>query len=53
MKNLMHKMAQFFSGEKFAKNGEDARLELTPAELRQISNLMTENARLVARANNR
>jgi len=46
MKDLTHKMAQFFSGEDFAENGEDARLELTPAELRQISNLMTENARL-------
>lgn len=46
MKNLTHKMAQFFSGEDFAERGDDARLELTPAELRQISNLMTENARL-------
>ncbi len=46
MKNLTHKMAQFFSGEDFAEHGDDARLELTPAELRQISNLMTENARL-------
>ena len=49
MKNLTHKMAQFFSGEDFAENGEDARLKLTPAELRQISNLMTENARLKAK----
>lgn len=46
MKDLTHKMAQFFSGEDFAEHGDDARLELTPAELRQISNLMTENARL-------
>lgn len=46
MKDLTHKMAQFFSGEDFTEHGEDARLELTPAELRQISNLMTENARL-------
>lgn len=48
MKDLTHKMAQFFSGEDFAEHGDDARLELTPAELRQISNLMTENARLKA-----
>lgn len=46
MKELTSKMAQFFSGEDFAEHGDDARLELTPAELRQISNLMTENARL-------
>lgn len=46
MKDLTHKMAQFFSGEDFAEHGEDARLELTPAELRQISNFMTESARL-------
>ena len=46
MKDLTHKIAQFFSGEDFAKHGEDAKLELTSAELRQISNLMTENARL-------
>lgn len=43
MKDLTHKMAQFFSGEDFAEHGDDARLELTPAELRQISNLMTED----------
>ena len=46
MKDLTHKMVQFFSGEDFAENGEDARLELTPAELRKITYLMTENARL-------
>lgn len=46
MKDLTHKMIQFFSGEDFAEHGDDARLELAPAELRQISNLMTENARL-------
>ena len=46
MKDLTHKMIQFFSGEDFAVHGDDARLELTPAELRQISNLMTENAKL-------
>lgn len=46
MKDLTHKMAKFFSGEDFAEHGDDARLELTPAELRQISNLMTENAKL-------
>ena len=46
MKDLTHKMAKFFSGEDFAEHGDNARLELTPAELRQISNLMTENARL-------
>ena len=60
MKDLTHKMAQFFSGEDFAEHGDDARLEFTPAELRQIisekkslgirySNLMTENARLKAK----
>lgn len=31
MKDLTHKMAQFFSGEDFAEHGDDARLELTPA----------------------
>lgn len=36
MKDLTHKIAQFFSREDFAEHGEDARLELTPAELRQI-----------------
>ncbi len=46
MENLTHKMVQFFSGEDFAEHGDEARLELTPAELRQISNLMTENAKL-------
>lgn len=45
MKDLTYKMVQFFSGEDFAEHGDNARLELTPAELRQISNLMTENAR--------
>ena len=49
MKDLTHKMAQFFGGENFAERGDDARLELTPAELRKISNLMTENARLKAK----
>ena len=51
MKDLTHKMAQFFSGENFAKHGDNARLELTTAELRQISNLMTENARLKTKLN--
>lgn len=51
MKELTHKMAQFFSGEDFAEHGDDARLELTPTELRQISNLMTENARLKTKLN--
>ena len=51
MKNLTHKMAQFFNGEDFAEHGDDARLELTPAELRQISNLMRENARLKTNIN--
>ena len=51
MKDLTHKMAQFFSGEDFAEHGDNARLELTPAELRQISNLMTENARLKTKLN--
>jgi len=46
MKDLTHKMAQFFSGEDFAEHGDNARLELTPTELRQILNLMAENARL-------
>lgn len=46
MRDLAHKLAQFFSGEDFGENGEDARLELTPAELRKIAYLMTENARL-------
>lgn len=46
MRKLTNKIAKFFSGEDFAEHGDDARLELTPAELRQISNLMTENARL-------
>ena len=46
MKELISKMALFFSGEDFAEHGDDARLELTPSELRQISKLMTENARL-------
>lgn len=46
MKDLTHKIVQFFSGEDFAEHGDDARLELTPAELRQICNLMRENARL-------
>lgn len=51
MKYLTHKMAQFFRGEDFAEHGEDARLELTPAELRQISYLMTENVRLKTKLN--
>ncbi len=46
MGNLTPKIVQFFSGEDFAEHGDDARLELTPTELRQISNLMTENAKL-------
>lgn len=46
MKDLAHKLAQFFRGEDFGENGEDARLEFTPAELRKIAYLMTENARL-------
>ena len=48
MKDLAHKLAQFFSGEDFGENGEDARLKFTPAELRKIAYLMTENARLKA-----
>lgn len=48
MKDLAHKLTQFFSGKDFGENGEDARLELTPAELRKIAYLMTENARLKA-----
>ena len=51
MKDLTHKMAQFFSGEDFAEHSDDARLTLTPAELRQISNLITENARLKTKLN--
>ncbi len=46
MKDLTHKMAQFFSGEDFAEHGDDARLEFTPSELRQICKLMDENAKL-------
>ena len=46
MRDLIHKITQFFRGEDFGENGEDARLELTPAELRKITYLMTENARL-------
>ncbi len=49
MKKLTHKLTQFFSGEDFAEHGDDARMELTPSELRQISNLMTENAKLKAK----
>lgn len=49
MKDLIHKIAQFFSGEDFAEHDESARLELTPTELRQISSLITENARLKAK----
>lgn len=51
MKDLTHKIAQFFSGEDFAEHDESARLELTPTELRQISSLITENARLKAKLN--
>lgn len=46
MKDLTHKIAQFFSGGNFAEHGDDARLEFAPAELRQICKLMDENARL-------
>lgn len=46
MKDLAHKVEQFFSREDFTEYGDDARLELTPAELRQISNLIKENIRL-------
>lgn len=46
MRDIVHKITQFFSGEDFGENGEDARLELTPDELRKIAYLMTENARL-------
>lgn len=46
MKELTDKLAQFFKGEDFAEHGDNARLVLTPVELRQILNLMTENARL-------
>ena len=42
MKDLTHKIAQFFNREK-----NDTRLELTPAEL-QISNVMTEIAILIS-----
>lgn len=40
---ISHKMLQFFSGEDYAKHGDDARLEMTPAELIQISNIMADN----------
>ena len=46
MKDLTHKIAQFFAGEDFAEHGDNARLAFTPAELRKISDLMTENIRL-------
>lgn len=46
MKDLTHKMAQFFSGEDFAEHSEDARLEFTPSELRQICKMMDDNAKL-------
>ena len=51
MKDLTHKIVQFFSGEDFSEHGDDARLELTPVELRKILNLMTENARLKTKLN--
>lgn len=49
MKGLVHKMAEFFRGEDFYTKGEDARLELTPEELRSISALLSENARLISK----
>lgn len=49
MKDLTHKMAEFFRGEDFYTKGEDARLELTPEELRLISAWLSENARLISK----
>lgn len=46
MEELTNKMIQFFSGEDFIEHGDNARLELSPAELRKISSLMTENTKL-------
>lgn len=46
MKDLIYKIVQFYCEEYFAEYGDDVRLELTAAELSQISNLLIENERL-------
>ena len=46
MKELTNIIARFFSGEEFAQNGDQARLELSPSDLRKIVQLMNENAKL-------
>ena len=48
MKELTNIISRFFSGEEFAQNGDQARLELSPSDLRKIVRLMNENAKLKA-----
>ena len=48
MTELLRKIANFFTGEEFFEKEEDARLEMTPSDLRQIVDIVRENTRLKA-----
>lgn len=52
MKELVNKIAIFFGGEDFYEKGEEARLEFSPSELREINSLIIENSRLKEKLKN-
>ena len=41
-RDLIKKMADFFSGEEFYEKGEDARLELSPDDVRRMNDLIKQ-----------
>lgn len=41
-RDLIKKMADFFKGDEYYEKGEDARLELSPDDVRCMSNLIHE-----------
>ena len=45
MTNVIKKIAEFFSGKEYYEKGEEATLELSPEELREICNINIERIR--------